>query len=160
MKRQSIFLTVFNTEKILFILICITSAFASFTKCDAQAIVGKWKIITQKTCYTDEFAKKQGYKQCREDKAAENIFTAIIEYKSDHTYLSTTSISANNTTLSGTWSLSGDKLNLLVDPKYKARGGVESQNETILINGKTMVVKENMPPNKMVTSVEKTFTKM
>ena len=46
MKIKSMF-TAF-TLKALLIFSCITVTFSSFTKCDAQSILGKWKVVSVK----------------------------------------------------------------------------------------------------------------
>ncbi|MEO7486970.1 MAG: hypothetical protein ABIU77_07700, partial [Ferruginibacter sp.] len=103
MKRRSNFFTNLNL-KTLFILICITVGFASFNKCDAQTIVGKWNQVSSKQFLTAEGAKVHGKPVV--ETQMKTIGTAVFEFKSNHTYVAK---SSSTLTLTGTWSISGDK---------------------------------------------------
>ena len=113
---------------------------AGYTKCVAQSIVGKWNVISVRTYYTEEGAKSHG-KQFRETL----IKNSTAEYKSDHTV---TTLGNNGNSVNGTWSLTGDQL--------KETGLLF----TVSFNGNNMVKTQNVPPNKVISKVEFTYTKM
>jgi hypothetical protein len=126
--------------KTMIITTCIIAGLTGYTKCVAQSIVGKWNVISVKTYYTEEGAKSHG-KQFRETV----IKNSTAEYKSDHTV---TTSGNNGNSVNGTWSLTGDQL--------KETGLLF----TVSFNGNNMVKTQNIPPNKVISKVEFTYTKM
>src|SRR5664279_1606607 len=125
--------------KLLFILCFFVSA--GFTRCEGQAIVGKWKMVSTTTYFTPEAAAKQGGKMIVVNPVPASA-SIISEFKSDHTYLTTTSSATSPapSTLGGTWSISGDKLTVTVDPKYHPGKGVESSTTVISITGNVLMI--------------------
>jgi len=146
------------TSKALFILTCITIAFASITKCDAQSIVGKWKGVSVKNFYSTEGAKMMG--KSMEEKSAEEIGNSEIEYKSNHIFIMNFSApnSSDVTTMNGTWSLTGDQLKLTLEPQYNPQK--MNKTATVSINGNTMVTTAVIPPPSRVSKTISTSTKM
>ena len=144
--------------RILLIAVCFISA--GLNRCEAQAIVGKWKMVSTTTFFTAEGAAKQGGKTSVLNPVPASA-SIISEFKSDHTYLTTTSSSTSPTpsTLGGTWSLSDNKLTITVDPKYHPAKGVELSTVTISITGNTLMITRHIEENnivaKMVTNAER-----
>jgi hypothetical protein len=142
----------------LFIVTCFVAA--AVNRCAGQDIVGKWKMVSTTTYFTSEGAAKQGGKTSVINPVPASA-SIISEFKSDHTYLTTTSSAASPTpsTLGGTWSLSDNKLTVTVDPKYHPRKGVESSTTIISITGNTLMMTKHIEENnivaKMVTNAER-----
>ncbi len=164
MKLQSIFFTAFKL-KTLFILICITVGFANITKCDAQAILGKWILESSKTFFTPAGVKEAGSPFIITPQAS--LGNAIFEFKADHTCISTVSINNNpKLILTSKWSVSGDQLTTTLDahqpdPKYNPEKGEASGNTTIQISGNTLIVIQVMPKSSpTVNKIESTYKKM
>jgi Lipocalin-like domain len=141
--------------KIIFVVTAFVSINA-FNRCEAQSIVGKWKMVSTTSYFTAEGAAKQG--KTSYVNPVPSTASVVSDFKSDHTYLTTTSsaTSATPTVLGGTWSLNGDKLTITVDSKYKPRKGVESSTVTISINGNSLIMTNNIEDNKMVSKMTTT----
>ena len=168
MKRQLPNIMAFNL-KALFIIISISVGFASFTKCDAQAIVGKWKGVSVKYFNTPEVTRQTG-KEIQESPSKE-MGNSGYEFKSDHTFTNITPmhISGTNstevTTFKGTWSLSGDQLTTTLDahqanPKYNLKKGNASGNLKIQISGNTLIMTKVPPSNPSINKIEYAYKKM
>jgi len=154
-----------NTLKALLIITGITFGFASFNECNAQSIVGKWNQISSKQFLTAEGAKTHGKSVLDTQMAA--IGTVVFEFKSDHTYIEKTSHAGNSSmlTFTGTWSLSGNQLELKldpeqVDPKYNPKKDALSPNITLSIIGNTMVWSTLYPDSKITIKIELTLTRL
>jgi hypothetical protein len=156
MKIKSMF-TAF-TLKALLTITCITIGFASFTKCDAQSIIGKWKGVSAKFFYSPEYAKQIG--KSMEEKTTKEAGDSWGEYKADHTF--TMSFSAPNssevTTMKGTWSLTGNQLKTTLEPQYNPQK--MATTSTISIMGNTMITTAVPPSGGMVTKTISTSTRM
>lgn len=142
------------------IAIFLILGYSGMSACEAQSIVGKWKGIASTIYYTEEGAAKSGMK-IQVNSLAE-MGLVIMEFNSAHTFKSTSSV-INDTkvnTLEGTWTLSGDQLNLTVDPKYHPVKGHDSKTSTILIAGNTLIITENAPPNRTVNKMETKYQKI
>jgi len=68
-------------------------------------------------------------------------------------------------TFIGTWSLSGNQLELKLDPeqedpKYDPKKDAISPNITLSINGNTMVWRTLYPDSKITTKIELTLTRL
>jgi hypothetical protein len=135
--------------KPVIIVACVVFGFAVFTNCNAQSIVGKWKGVSVKNFYNAEFAKKTG--KSMEEKFPKDVGNSDIEYKQDHTFIMSFSPanSTEVTTMTGTWSLTGDQLKLTLEPQYNP--GKMTTTATISINGSTMVTTAVMPPGSRIT---------
>jgi hypothetical protein len=143
---------------LFFAVIFLCSGIAD--KCDAQAIIGKWKIISTTILFTPEGAAKQG-QQSRVSPVAGSV-SIIAEFKGDHTYIKT-STEKNNpkiNILEGTWNLTGDQLTIIIDPKYNPEKGHESMTQNLLITGNSMSVTQNETNNKMVSKVIVNFQRI
>ena len=163
MKTKSMF-TAFIL-KALIVITCITIGFAGFTKCDAQSIVGKWNSLAVKQFLGPKGATAYG-KQVLETKVG-TTGSAVNEFKSDHTWVTkSTSIDDSKVlTLTGTWSLTGNQLQMKLDPKqedprYNPKKDAITPNTTISITGNTMVWNTLYPDSKMVNKIEITFIRM
>ena len=154
-----------NTLKALLIITGITFGFASFNECNAQSIVGKWNQISSKQFLTAEGSKKLG-KSVLETQMS-SIGTVVFEFRSDHTYAMKTSHAGDSEvlTLNGTWSLTGNQLELKLapeqeDPKYNPKKDAFSSKTTVSINGSTMVTSTLYPDSKITTKIEITLTRL
>ena len=153
------------TLKAILILTCTIVGFSDFSKCHAQTIVGKWNQISAKQFLTTEGAKTHGKSVLETQMAA--IGTVVFEFKSNHTYVEKTSHANDSKMLTfiGTWSLSGNQLELKLDPeqedpKYDPKKDAISPNITLSINGNTMVWRTLYPDSKITTKIELTLTRL
>ena len=151
--------------KVILILTCIIFGFSGFNKCDAQSIVGKWNQISSKQFLTPEGSKTHG-KSVLETQMA-SIGTVVFEFKSDHTYIEKTSHAGDSKvlTFTGAWSLSGNQLELKLDPKqedpkYNPKNDAVSPKITLSINGNTMVWSTLYPDSKINTKIELSLTRL
>jgi hypothetical protein len=101
--------------KVILILNFIIVGFSVFIKCEAQSIVGRWNQISSKQFLTAEGSKTHG-KSVLETQMS-SIGTVVFDFKSDHTYIEKTSHAGDSRvlTFTGTWSLSGNQLELKLD---------------------------------------------
>jgi hypothetical protein len=156
MKIKSIF-TAF-TLKAIVIIAFITVGFSSFTKCDAQSIVGKWNGVSVKNYFSAEYAKVAG--KSMEEKTVKEAGNSAVEYKSDHSFIMT--FSAPNdpeiTTMKGTWSLTGDQLKTTLEPKYNPQK--MTTTATVSISGNTMITTAVMPATSRIIKTISTATRM
>lgn len=151
--------------KALLIITGIAFGFASFNRCDAQSIVGKWNQISSKQFLTAEGSRKLG-KSVLETQTS-SIGTVVFESKSDHTYVLKTSHAGDSgvLTLTGTWSLTGNRSELKLsteqeDPKYNPKKDAVSPKTTMSLNGNTMVTSTLYPDSKITTKIEITLTRL
>jgi Lipocalin-like domain len=151
MKIKSLF-TAFIVKPLL-VITCITLAFAGFTKCDAQSIVGKWKEISVKQFYTPEYAKKIG-KTVIEGQAPANS-TYQWEFKSDHTYIINGGPGKDNTT-TGEWSVSENQLTMKAAAQVRKGKGSEIYTFSITGNTMTRTMMIQPPYNEIVFKQEDT----
>jgi hypothetical protein len=150
--------------KVILILTCIIVGFSGFNKCDAQSIVGKWNQISSKQFLTAEGSKTHG-KSVLETQMS-SIGTVVFDFKSDHTYVEKTSHAGDSKVLVfiGIWSLSGNQLELKLDPKqedpkYNPKNDVVPPKITLSINGNTMVWSTLYPDSKITAKIELTLTR-
>ena len=140
-------LNVFRNSFIGFISIC--SLFSS-KNAFAQSIVGRWNQVTVKQFLTDEGAKKYGKPFVVTDMST--IGTVISEFKSNHTYTTTSGNSEGaSRTYSGSWTLDG---NVLTMTDQKASAAVQS---TIILKSDVLVMETLYPGSKITRKVEITF---
>jgi hypothetical protein len=151
--------------KVILILTFIIVGFSGFNKCDAQSVVGKWNQISAKQFLTAEGSKTHG-KSVLETQMA-SIGTVVFDFKSDHTYVEKTSHTGDSglLTFTGTWSLSGNQLELKLDPeqenpKYNPKKDSVPSNITLSITGNTMVWSTLYPDSKITTKIELTLTRL
>ena len=125
----------------------------AFTTCQSQTIVGKWKMISSTSYFTAEGAARQGKSFLTNPVPSTTSIST--EFKSDDAYTTTTSTATNPTpnTIGGNWSLTGDRLTITVDPKYKPSDELKSSTITISITGNTMIMTNNIIPNTMVSKM-------
>ena len=153
------------TSKIILILTWTIVGFSGFNNCAAQSIVGKWNQISSKQFLTVEGSKTHG-KSVLETQMA-SIGTVTFEFKSDHTYFEKTSHAGDSKvlTFTGTWSLSGNQLELKLDPKqedpkYNPKNDAVPPKITLSINGNTMVWITLYPDSKITTKIELSLTRL
>ena len=144
---------------------CLIVGFSGFNKSNAQSIVGKWNQISAKQYLTAEGSKTHG-KSVLETQMS-SIGTVVFEFKSDHTYAEKTSHAGDSKvlTLTGTWSLSGNQLELKLapeqeDPKYNPKKDAVPPKITLSINGNTMVWSTLYPDSKITAKIELTLTRL
>lgn len=137
---------------------CMTVAFAAFTKCYAQSIVGKWNGVSVKNFYSKDYAKVTG--KTMEEKTVKEAGNSAIEYKSDHTFIMTFSAPNDTqvTTIKGTWSLAGDQLKSTLEPKYNPRK--MTTVATISVSGNTLVTTAEIPSPSRISKTISTSTRM
>ena len=162
MKRKSLSITGFTLKAVLILL--WTVAFTSFTKCDAQPIVGKWKGVSVKYFNTPAVARQTG-KEMQESPSKE-IGNYGYEFKSDHTFTNIhfTAANGNEVITKGTWSLSGDQLTTTLDahqadPKYNPKKGDAPGNVIIQISGNSLIMTW-VKPNPAINKIEYAYKKM
>jgi hypothetical protein len=155
MKNNSI-VTGFAVKALL--VICFSAGgFGGTSACYAQSIIGKWKGGSSKVFYSAEYASGTG--KSEEEKSAKDLGNYETEFKSDHTYITTLSLSNSEvTTMKGTWSLSGNQLNIITEPKYNPRKTTLSC--TFVINGNTLVTTAIFPPPARMVKTIATLTRM
>jgi Lipocalin-like domain len=153
------------TFKALLILFCYIVGFGSLTKCDAQSIVGKWNQISSKQFFTSEGAKTFGKSEAETQTAT--IGSVVIDFKSDHTYVmkSISKYASKGNTFTGTWSLTGNQLQMKLDakqedPKYNPKKDATSPGTTLSINGNTMILNTLYADNKTINKIELTLKRM
>jgi hypothetical protein len=120
--------------------------------CAAQNIVGKWKGGSTKCFYSAEYAKQTGKPE--EEKSPADLGNYEAEFKPDHTIISSfTSLGKPGiTTMTGEWSLSGNQLTIITEPKYGTKK--ISVTSTIAITGNTMVTTSVFPaPASMIKTI-------
>ena len=163
MKTKSSTLLAFTT-KALFIFTFTTVVMASFIKCDAQAIAGKWKEVSGKDYCTEKGVKATGKQFLPQ---APQMGGQVLEIKSDHTFTSTELMNwvPSDLKLTGTWTLSGDQLNTkldLVQPDPTNNPAKEAVTTiyTMTINGNNMILTLPVKNNPMIVRMEKTYTRM
>jgi hypothetical protein len=146
MKIKSMF-TAF-TLKALLIISCITVCFSGFTKCDAQSIVGKSKVVSVKMFLNAGGATERPLR-------AQYIYE--FEFKPDQTYVVTLGPESKTT---GTWSVSGNQLTMIAPAEQRA--GMKGRISTFSITGNKMIRTEVAEPpyNKMQSKTEFTSTRM
>src|SRR5689334_1062115 len=154
MKRVST-LTTF-TLKTLFAIVVV--GFSSFTTCEAQSIVGKWKGVSVKNFYSAEYAKQAG--KTMEEKFQKDAGSSDIEYKPDHTFVMNFSAvnSTEVTTMKGTWTLTGDQLKSTLEKQYNPLK--TTTTATISVNGNTMVTTAVIRSSPRIVKTISTSTRM
>jgi len=148
-------LTPFTLKTLLAILVV---GLSSFTVCEAQSIVGKWKGVSVKNFYSAEYAKQAG--KTMEEKFQKDAGSSDIEYKSDHTFVMNFSTvnSPEVTTMKGTWSLTGDQLKSTLEIQYNPQK--TTTTATVSINTNTMVTTATIPAPSRIVKTISTSTRM
>lgn len=105
--------------KALLIITCTIFGFTGIANCDAQSVVGKWQKTGTNWFTVDQTTGKQtpgsaDMKKQFDEHMASVGYKEILEFKSDHTYVSTISTNDNpkGTPHSNTWTLSGSALDM------------------------------------------------
>jgi hypothetical protein len=144
--------------KTLLIITYITIGFTGFTKCDAQAIVGKWKGVSVKNYYSAEYTEQTG--KSMEEKFAKDAGNSEINYIADHTFIMTFSAPNNSdvTTMKGTWNVTGDQLKLTLEPQYNPQK--TTTTAIFSINGNTMVTTAVIAPPARIIKTIATATRL
>jgi hypothetical protein len=134
--------------KALIIISVITFGFASFNKCDAQSIEGKWKVVSVKLFLNAGNPVEHPIPPT-------DIYE--FEFKPDHTYVVTDGPGSTST---GTWSVSGNQLTMIAPAEQKK--GMNGRISTFLITGNKMIrtVIAEPPYNKTQSKTEETSIRM
>jgi hypothetical protein len=134
--------------KALIIISVITFGFASFNKCDAQSIEGKWKVVSVKLFLNAGIPVEHPIPPT-------DIYE--FEFKPDHTYVVT---DGPGSTSIGTWSVSGNQLTMIAPAEQKK--GMKGRISTFLITGNKMIrtVIAEPPYNKTQSKTEETSIRM
>jgi len=140
------------------LLVILVVGLSSFTICNAQSIVGKWKGVSVKNFYSAEYAKQAG--QTMEEKFQKDGGSSDIEYKSDHTFIMNFSAvnTSEVTTIKGIWSLTGDQLKSTLEPQYNPLK--QTTTATVSINGNTMVTTAVIASPSRIIKTISTSTRM
>ena len=144
--------------KTLLVITCVIIGFSSSTKCDAQAIVGKWKGVSVKNYYSSEYTKKTG--KSMEETFSKDAGNSEINYIADHTFIMTFSApnSPDVTIMKGTWNIMGDQLKLTLEPQYNPKK--ITTTATFSINGNTMVTTAIISPPSRIIKTTSTATRL
>ncbi len=136
------------------VFFALLTALSAKNVCEGQSIVGKWKIISNTFYYTAEGEAKQG--QAKQVNLLPTSASVISEFKSDHTFSKTTHTDESSAPsfLTGTWTLTGDKLTMTVDPKYNPKKGHESMSLSIKITGNSLIMNDTEHINKMISQMD------
>lgn len=162
MKSTSIFRPTSSIRNAAIVFIPLMS-FLSLANCEAQSIVGKWNQLKIKTYYTAEGAKKNGSPESEINMST--IGTAVYVFYSNQTYrLETTTGDSKVITLLGTWSLTGNQLEMKLlaqqeDPKYNPKQGTPPEKTTIAFHGNIMEWTSNNLDNNLISKIVLTFSK-
>jgi hypothetical protein len=143
MKIRSVF-TAFTLKALIVIMV----GFASFTKCDAQSIEGKWKVVSVKLFLNTGSPVEHTIPPT--DKYE-------FELKPDHTYVVTDGPGSTST---GTWSVSGNQLTMISPAEQKK--GMKGRVSNFTITGNKMIrtVIAEPPYNKTQSKSEETSIRM
>ncbi len=141
MKNQPALLTAI-TLKAFIIITGLAFGFTSYTTCQGQSIVGKWKRTGTKIFIADKATGKQipasaQMQQQYEAAIAARGYTELLELKSDNTYVSSVSTAgdAKPVTHNGTYALSGKDLDMKIPLVHneKTTITIHSINANIMI---------------------------
>jgi hypothetical protein len=150
--------------KTLFIFICTIVGLANFIKCDAQAIAGKWKEVSGKDFCTPKGVKATGKQFLPQ---APQMGGQVLEIKSDHTFTSSELMNwvPSALELTGTWTLSGDRLNTKLDlhqkdPKNNPAKEAVTTIYTMTMEGKNMILSLPITKSPIIERMEKTYVRM
>ena len=127
----------------IFILLFIFG-FAGLNNCSAQSIVGKWNQLKIKTFYTPAGARANG-NHTESVINMSDIGTGVFVFYSNHTYRQeTTTGNSKVKTILGTWTLTGDQLEMQLlaqqeDRKDNPKKGTPPEKTTVSFNGKNIM---------------------
>ena len=146
MKIKSMF-SAFSLKALL-VITCILVGFAGFTKCDAQSIEGKWKVVSVKLFLNTGNPVEHPI-------PPSDIYE--FEFKPDHTYVVTDGPGSTST---GTWSVSGSQLTMIAPAEQKK--GLKGRVSSFSITGNKMIrtVIAEPPYNKVQSKTEETSIRM
>jgi len=158
-----------NSRKIPLFFVVLISFFA-FIPCSGQGLPGKWNRVSGKKFYTEEYSKSLGKSSA--DISTDTDGEEMVEFSIDHSYVSTLTIQGiPPIKLKGTWSVSGDRLLLKMDPKqenpmYNPKSNVDQPTNTFTVSGNkltlTAVVPDNNPlkKNMKVEKLEENYVRL
>jgi hypothetical protein len=132
----------------------------SIISCRAQTVDGKWKGISYTYYYSKEGAVKYG--KPSQTVSLSDMGTVIIEYKSDHTFITTNQVISSTVinTMKGGWRVQGDQLTLTTEPGSHTVKGHESKTTTIILSANKMIIVDNAPPGNPIAKMETTYQRM
>ncbi len=135
------------TFKALVIFTCITFAFAGFTQCDAQSVVGKWKQVSGKNYFTAEAVKKShGHLQSVMEMS---IVEAIDDFHADNTLVETITSGGTKTTTTCTWTQFGNKIKISIKGQETLSGIVSGDGTTLILSVQTPMSKREWTYSKI-----------
>lgn len=126
------------------LLMCFILGLAGSNTSSAQSIVGKWNQLKIKTFYTAAGAAANG-NHTESVINMSDIGTGIFVFYSNHTYRQeTTTGDSKVKTLLGTWTLTGDQLEMTLlaqqeDRKDNPKKGTPPEKTTVSFNGKNIM---------------------
>ena len=147
---------------VLLIIIFTIFGFVGVSNCQAQTVVGTWKRTDTYRFTIDRITGKlkpgsADVKKQFDEHTASVGYKEILEFKADHTYVSTVSTNdnPNGTSRSNTWSLSGTALDMNIPLVKNNKTSITIKS----LNAHTMVwdLIYNGSPYKLT---EVTYTKM
>jgi hypothetical protein len=153
-----------HTYKKGILFLCLLLGFSSLNICAAQSIVGKWNQLKIKTFYTPEGAKANGNHTESEVKMSD-IGTGVFVFYSNNTYrLETTTGDSKVKTFLGTWTLTGNLLEMKLlpqqeDPKDNPKTGTPAEKTTVSFNGNIMEWTTPYTDSKTISKVVLTLAK-
>ncbi len=130
--------------KRVFFIFCVICCISGFTVCSGQSIVGKWNQLKIKTFYTAAGAAANG-NHTESVINMSDIGTGVFVFYSNHTYRQeTTTGDSKVKTLLGTWTLTGDQLEMTLlaeqeDRKDNPKKGTPPEKTTVSFNGKNIM---------------------
>jgi len=136
---------------------------SGFTPASSQTIIGKWNQMKIITYYTAEGAKKNGSPESEIQMSS--IGSATYVFYDNHTYrMESTTGNSKVVTLLGTWSLSGNILEMKLlpqqeDPKNNPKTGAPAESTTVDFHGNIMEWTSNHLDDAIISKIVLTFAK-
>ncbi len=125
----------------------IVFVFFSFTNCEAQSVVGKWKQVSGKNYLTPEAVKNShGHLQAVMEMRKVD---AIDDFHSDNTLIETITSEGTKTTTACTWTQSGNKVKISIKGQEVLSGIVSGNGTTLVLSVETPVSKREWTYSKI-----------
>lgn len=147
---------IFNISRGFFRIAILSAVILTLTSavdhCIAQPLLGKWRGVSVKNYYSAEYAKEAGASMV--ERTAKETGNSEIEFLADHSFVLNFSPanSTEVTTMKGSWTLAGDKLQSTFEPKYNPRKTTTSS--TISISGNTIIMTSIIaPPSRIIKTI-------
>ena len=150
--KSKFFLSVMARSKKNLFILCSVICVLGFKVCSGQSIVGKWNQLKIKTYYTAAGAAANG-NHTESVINMSDIGTGIFVFYSNQTYRQeTTTGDSKVKTLLGTWTLTGDQLEMTLlaqqeDRKDNPKKGTPPEKTTVSFNEKNIMEWTTTYPN-------------